>query len=241
MLIFWFCSFFCFLSADPLSEYRFLDQLALGTYTDKGSNAHNYTEIYAEYFAPVRTLPLKFLEIGVGGGSSAQVWDTYFPNAEIHFIDVEPTVLNQKKPERIQYHVVDQADAPGLKAFVNKVGGDFDVILDDGGHLMHQQIISFQTLFPHVRSGGLYIIEDLHTSYWNEYGGNGTRDKPKAGPGTALEFLKQLVEDLNYTSGITGYGDWKRTTPEVWSQMSDIQKSIHSIHFYRSLCIIKKL
>ena len=48
--------------------------------------------------------------------------------------------------------------------------GPFDIVIDDGGHFMDDIISSFKTLLPHVRAGGTYIVEDLHTSYWAEYG-----------------------------------------------------------------------
>lgn len=229
--------------ADGVSqwEYQYLDRLALETGTDKASNGHNYTEIYATLFAPIRNARIKFLEIGIFTGSSARLWDKYFPNAELHLIDNNRDVFSFGKPSKANYHILDQADPNALKEFISNVGGDFDVIIDDGGHQVHQQIISFQALFPFVRSGGLYIIEDLHTSYWSPYGGKGGPGNPLAGPETATEFLKNLVDDLNYTSSFTGHADWKKTPNEIWMNLNEYQKHIHSIHFYKSLCIIRKL
>jgi hypothetical protein len=242
---FFLCCFLCIgsLFADEISqmEYQYLDRLALETGTDKASNIHNYTETYATFFAPIRNKPIKFLEIGIAHGSSARLWDKYFPNAELHFIDICPEVFNRNKPARANYHILDQADTNALKEFINRVGGDFDVIIDDGGHEVHQQIISFQALFPFVRSGGLYIIEDLHTSYWRSYGGNGEKGRPLAGPGTAMEFFKNLVEDLNYSSAYDGYASLERTPKEMWMKMNEYQKHIRSIHFYKSMCFIEKL
>lgn len=221
-------------------EYQYLDRLALEAGTDKASSGHNYTEIYATFFAPIRDAPIKFLEIGIFTGSSAWLWDRYFPNAELHLIDNNQDVFSFKKPPRANYHIVDQADPNALREFISNVGGDFDIIIDDGGHQMHQQIISFQNLFPFVRSGGLYIIEDLHTSYWTLFGGKGSPGNPLVGSETATEFLKNLVDDLNYTSSFTGHADWKKTPNEVWMNLNEYQKDIHSIHFYKSLCIIRK-
>lgn len=196
------------------SDCEFLSALAQELDTDKGPHMHNYTEIYAQHFAPLRSQSIRFLEIGIGAGNSVLLWEQYFPNAELHFIDNDPRSLFAMKSERTSYHLLDQEDRDGLEDFASKIGGDFDIIIDDGGHYMHQQIISFQTLFPHLKGGGLYIVEDLHTSYWQEYGGRGDVGLPKAGDGTAIEFLKNLVEDLD--------------------------KNIHSIHFYKSLCIIQR-
>ncbi len=244
MYKFFICIFLLrFVFADEVAqmEYQYLDRLALETGTDKASNIHNYTETYATFFAPIRNQPIKFLEIGISRGASTWLWERYFPNAELHFIDNNQDIFSFNKPPRANYHILDQADPTALKEFVERIGGDFDVIIDDGGHQMHQQIISFRTLFPFVRSGGLYIIEDLHTSYWTSFGGKGDLENPLAGPGTTIEFLKNLVEDLNYTSSFTGYGDWKRMPKEIWINLNECQKHIHSIHFYKSLCIIKKI
>ena len=71
-----------------------------------------------------------------------------------------------------------------LIQFIQQSGGDFDIILDDGGHKMDQQITSFRVLFPILKSGGVYIIEDLGTSYLLEWGGYGTKPNPKTGPWT---------------------------------------------------------
>ena len=65
-----------------------------------------------------------------------------------------------------------------------------DIIVDDGGHTMKQQIVSLKTLLPSVRSGGLYIIEDLLTSYRTEFGGK------YLDPSTTIEFIKGLVDDV---------------------------------------------
>ncbi|MGH7890572.1 MAG: class I SAM-dependent methyltransferase [Thermodesulfobacteriota bacterium] len=232
----------CALCGEGQAEYTYLDRIALETGTDKSSDGHNYTEVYAHHFAPLRHQPIKLLEIGIASGASVKLWERYFPNATLHFIDICPDVVQYYSPSspRIQYHFLDQSNTEALRQFAADVGESFDIIIDDGGHHMNQQIISFQTLFPHLKSGGLYIIEDLHTSYWTSHGGNGTVSSPRAGQGTAVEFLKSLVEDLNYTGGITGYADWKKTPPEIFENLNDYQKNIAFVQFYKSLCVIKK-
>ena len=112
---------------------------------------------------------------------------------------------------------------------------DFDIIIDDGGHHMHEQITSFETLFPHLKSGGLYIIEDLHTSYWLSYRGN----KHGVGNRNTVGFLKNLINDVNYV----GY---KLESPNQEASGVDsldlniYQKEILSMTFFGSLCFIVK-
>ncbi|MBS0620564.1 MAG: class I SAM-dependent methyltransferase [Verrucomicrobia bacterium] len=210
--------------------------------TDKASYGHDYMEVYAQYFTPLRKKPLTFLEIGIASGSSAAIWEAYFENAELHFIDIDPGA-GRSHSSRVNYHFLDQSDRVALAQFANLVDtitGKFDIIIDDGGHTMDQQITSFEVLFPFLKPGGLYIIEDLHTSYWTGHGGNGNCESPLAGEGTTVEFLKELVEDLNYTGGATGYGTMKKVPPTLFDTLTEYQKNIYSIHFYKSLCVVKK-
>ena len=86
-----------------------------------------------------------------------------------------------------------QEDVAILNA-VKSEKGYFDVIVDDGGHTMSQQITSFTYLLPKVRSGGVYVIEDLLTSYMLQYGGSYLNNS------TTIEFIKRLVDDIQLTS-----------------------------------------
>ncbi len=221
------------------AAYDYLDQLAIKAKTDKSSAFHNYTEIYAKHFDALRNEPIKFLEIGIYKGDSVKLWEAYFPNAELHFMDVSPDAIQYYTP-KAKYHFFDQANTQHLNVFTHTVGGNFDIIIDDGGHRMDQQIISFKMLFPQLKSGGMYIIEDLHTSYWKGYGGNGSTSKPQAGNGTAVEFLKNLIEDLNYTGAATECAHWEKTPQNMVEKLNIYQKDIYSIQFYTSVCIITK-
>jgi hypothetical protein len=218
--------------AQNTDGYLYLDQLALEANADKASNFHNYTEVYCKYFNPIKEMPIKFLEIGIWKGFSVKLWENYFKNAELHFMDI---TLNNViyKSDRSYYHLIDQANADALEGFIQLFGGGFDVILDDGGHTMQQQIVSFQTLFPHVNSGGIYIIEDLHTSYWPEYGG-GSHDR------TTIAFLKNLIDEVNYVGNHTERANHRNLSQSVLDKLNLYQKQIESIHFYDSTAIIIK-
>lgn len=224
------------------AEYQHLDRLALkidpNLITDKCSRWHNYTKIYALYFGPIKEKRLKFLEIGIYRGSSVKLWENYFKNAELHFIDVS---LDNAVyfSQRAHYHIADQTNPDQLINVMKETGGEFDIIIDDGGHTMTQQIVSFQTLFPYLKRGGMYIIEDLHTSYWSDhYGGGGSIEHPKAGAGTAIQFLKDLIDDINYPGARTMRANNVSGVPE--GELNIYRKKILGIHFYDSLCIIIK-
>ncbi len=217
---------------DP--EYLYLDQIALNAGTDKSSKGHNYTRVYAKYFSPLKNHPLKILEIGIYKGQSVDLWENYFKNAELHFIDINRWNGNSK---RSHFHVVNQENAAQLNQFIQETGGEFDLIIDDGGHTMNQQITSFVHLFPTLKSGGIYVIEDLHTSYWSEYGGGGSSSFPKPSPCSTIEFLKDLIDDVNYVGAKTRCANFAGAGS---IDTTYYQKNIESMHFYDSLCFIIK-
>ncbi len=214
------------------NEYQTLDALALEAGADKSSNYHNYTQVYYKYFAPLRAQPIKFLEIGIYKGNSVKLWENYFPNAELHFIDITLDFVEYFS-KRSQYHLGNQASPADLSRIMRASGGEFDVILDDGGHHMDQQIMSFQVLFPHVKSGGMYIIEDLHTSYWE--GWNAARY-----PISAVNFLKGLIDELNFVGQRTARASHLKIDPSIAGELNPYREQIESIHFYDSIAIIIK-
>jgi hypothetical protein len=139
--------------------------------TDKCPHHHNYVEIYETLFSSFRNQKLRLLEIGVLQGHSMRLWEAYFPSAQIFGADIER--MTQHDTQRIRTLVADQGKRQDLANLIASTGGAFDVILDDGGHRMDQQQISFGVLFPALNRGGLYIIEDIHTSFPELYPGYG--------------------------------------------------------------------
>ena len=130
-----------------------------------------YTSHYAPLFDNIREDVTKVLEIGVETGRSHRLWLEYFPNATIYGFDIfkfgveEFHRLQEGNPnlDRSVMFEGDQESVDDLERFLSEHGNDFDIIIDDGGHTMRQQQISLGVLFDAVKSGGYYIIEDLHT------------------------------------------------------------------------------
>lgn len=142
--------------------------------TDKVSR-HAYESTYAKYFESdhMRFKVRKILEIGLGcdmeygAGRSAALWKRYFPNAEIWMAEYDAACVqrhsNQLKELGINALVGDQSDVNTLHSWISTSGGDFDVVIDDGGHTSMQMFNSFMVLFQHaLKPGGIYILEDLH-------------------------------------------------------------------------------
>lgn len=144
-----------------------LTRLADKYKTDKGSILHRYTEVYECFFYPLKSSARKICEIGILEGASLQMFAEYFTGAVIYGIDIKDA--SHLNSDRIRTFVADQSDRNQLSAFAAAFGSEFDLILDDGGHSMPQQQISFACLFKNVRPGGYYIIEDVHTSLLKDY------------------------------------------------------------------------
>ncbi len=239
--------FFSLSSAILDQSSLILDDLGDKFQTDKAIS-HDYTKIYNFYFENIRNNPINFLEIGFLKGCSARMWDEYFTNAALYFIDIDRNAFKNSAglSSRCHFYVADQAKKKDLLDFVSAVGEKFDIIMDDGGHTMEQQQTSFSVLFPHVKEGGVYIIEDLHTSYWESFGtgSDGKLYNPKLGKNSTVTFLLNLVNDLNYIGAYTGHANMetaKKDMPlSLFKSLTAYQKEIKSIHFYRSLCFIFK-
>lgn len=234
---------FFILSSSLLANNNPLDKLALKYGTDKSSQSHNYTKLYDTYFSSMRNEPIRFLEIGILNGSSALMWENYFGNASLYFIDIdEKSIYSAQKALSTRSHCykVDQSNVNSLLSFTQQSGGNFDIILDDGGHTMQQQITSFKTLFPFLKENGVYIIEDLHTSFWKNWGGSGTQTNPKADNATTIGYLKELLTDINIIGGYTGCADTEKCPTNLKNNLTYLQQHILSMHFYNSVCFIFK-
>lgn len=182
----------------------------------------HYFEIYDRHFARFRGTDVHVLEIGVAHGGSLRMWKHYFgPKALVYGVDAQPSTKMLEEP-RIQIFVGDQANADFLMSVVAAVPR-IDILIDDGGHTMRQQEVTFKTLFPYIGADGVYLCEDLHTSYWGEYGGGYRRE------GTFIELGKGLIDEINA---------WHSRSPSL--VVSDFTKSAHSLHFYDSVLVVEK-
>lgn len=174
-----------------------LDRLAHKYGTDKGTqqprgnelSPKNYTRYYTKHFEPIRLECLNVLEIGVFQGASLKMWSDYFPNANIYGLDIRKRCKRYTDTSRrTKVFIGDQTDTRILQQMVRETG-NLDIVIDDGGHHMLQQQTSFRILFPYVVPGGVYVIEDLGTSYRETHGGGG-KD-------STVEYLKELVDTVN--------------------------------------------
>ena len=148
-----------------------MDEIAIECCTDKASRhaterPHNYCPHYELFFAPLRESPVRLLEIGVSRGESIRMWMEYFPYGVIFGVDNNPEAENVAGSTFV---VGDQSDAEFWKKFNEDYGNDWDIIVEDGGHFAHEVITTWRCLWPQVKPGGYYCIEDLACSYHPVY------------------------------------------------------------------------
>lgn len=195
-------------------------------YNHTGNLIHkwdHYLDIYARHLSQYRNNRPVILEIGISHGGSIQLWKNYFgAGCQIYAIDINPECL-KFAGENVTIFIGSQSDPDFLSDVVRQIP-DLDFVLDDGGHFMDQQSVSFEILFPKVKQGGQYIVEDTHTSYWPEFGG-GLRNTS-----SFIEKSKSLVDSL-YQYHLIEKGDVRE---------DDITQNIDSIAFYDSMVIFNK-
>lgn len=198
-----------------------LKDIAIKYGTDKFN--HGYIDVYESLFKPFANTHIKLLEIGVREGWSHLTWNEYFKNGKIYGIENFASPVFEKNKKRydfkdIEIFIGDQED----EYFLQTLPIDhLDIIIDDGGHRMSQQQISLGMLVKKLKPGGMYIIEDLHTSnkamkqYWDD------DDETK----TTLHVLKTLRNSV-YISD------------ENWKYFIE---RVSSVDFYTNdkLCVIK--
>jgi len=210
-----------------------LRNLAMAFRTDK-EGPHFYARHYQHHFHQLRRSKINLLEIGIGGykdpkagGNSLRMWKAYFANGNIFGIDIHDKAYHDEK--RIKTFKGSQIDEEFLRNVVAEIGG-IDIVIDDGSHYNDHVIKTFKILFPLLSPIGIYVIEDLQTSYWDEVAGDkwgGSSDLKAAH--TSMNFLKSLVDGLNYE---------EFTVDEYTPTYFD--RNIISIHFYHNLSFIYK-
>jgi hypothetical protein len=183
----------------------------------------HYFDIYHRHFAPYRGRPITVVEFGVSHGGSLQMWKHYFgAKARIIGVDINPACAALGE-DRIEIVIGDQGDRGFLRELAARVG-EIDVLIDDGGHTMTQQIATFEELWPHVVDGGVYLVEDLHTSYWPAWGGGLRRE------GTFIEYAKNLIDQQHA---------WHARQDQSL-EVDEYTRTIRGMHVYDSIIVFDK-
>lgn len=219
-----------------------LDYFAIINNTDKSSMTHNYTKYYERaiqsYLKQSMRKEIILLEVGVYSGASLNMWADYFSYigvpCKIIGVDINPSCLNLANQEKnIVIEIGDQTDEHFLENIISQYS-PFDLIIDDGSHQVEHQKFTFNKLISMLRSSGLYIIEDVVTSYWDSFN--------DLGANSIIEFCKHKVDDLNF-NGIRPMGDSRNPLAlanyTIENKLS-IDITIESIEFHNSTIILHK-
>jgi hypothetical protein len=221
-----------------LPEENLLTQISeshTGKYSDKWSS---YLEIYWQLFAPIRDNDVDVLEIGIQNGGSLEIWAKLFPNSKnLIGFDVHPKCKDLTFADpRIKVFVEDAAE---IKAgiLVRETSSNLGVVIDDGSHISRDIIRSFLIFFPQLKPGGIYVIEDLHASYWSDWQGGISH------PESSMQFLKLLADVVNFdhwgiSANRTELFDMIPATIGLLEET--IFSEIESVSFTDSVCVIRK-
>ncbi len=208
----------------------------------QGKVAHKwslYLEEYERLFSRIKNKPINILEIGIQNGGSLEIWGKYFPKAQnIVGCDINPDCANLSYDDSRVAIVIGDANTDSTEDLIVKCSARFDVIIDDGSHISGDIIKSFARYFQFLDEGGVFVAEDLHCSYWEEYGG-GLFD-----PFSSVTFFKRLADiishehwgvDKNRFDILKGFSDKYNVQFN-----EELLQHIHSVEFINSMCVIRK-
>ena len=198
-----------------------------------------YFDVYETWFSKFRGKKPRILEIGVYKGGSAEMWSKYFGEGTyICGIDIDPSC---KQYERDGFQVVigdagdlnfwRQNQLPFAIPVDDSIG--YDIIIDDGGHHMDQQIFTLQNTWKALKYGGIYLCEDTHTSYWEHWPNSGYLK-----PSSFMEYSKNFIDGLNSSHTTKGPDGETFPGPSIKKPMGN---TVLGIHYYDSMVVIEKV
>jgi len=199
---------------------------------------HRYHNMYGQFLLSfaAHTPTMKFLEIGLGcnmnygAGASVKIWKTLFPKAELWEAEYDKECADKAQRsgqlEGINVLVGDQADFNVLDSWIDTSGGNFDIIIDDGGHHNCHIINSFEKLWPQLNPGGYYFIEDLHV-------GIARLSEPSSQCANTVAFHEYLADWQKQLIYQTWPGQFKPTYP--------LPKDLMFVHCQAEACVLHKL
>jgi len=196
---------------------RIADFYASGNRTLSGDKWYHYFDIYEHHFNRYVGKSPVIVEVGVQGGGSMEMWLNYFgPGVQVHGIDIDYQAVERCAHLPVKIHIGDQANPIFWTQFKEQVP-HVDILIDDGGHTWMQQLVTLNEMLFHLADDGIYLCEDIHTSYRPEYG--------RKGIPPFTESIKRLVDELN---------------GRHWRHETQFTRSVASMHLYESVVVIQR-
>ena len=191
----------------------------------------SYFDLYERYFSKFKGRDINLLEIGVANGGSTKMWEYYFkkinPNFKINIfgLDIDDKVKELAiENENIKLFIGSQSDRDFLRKLKSEIP-KIDILIDDGGHRMEEQIITFEEMYSHIKDDGIYWCEDCSTSYWSGFYGGGYKN-----PNSYIEYMKNLIDSIN------AYNAIKKDSLEV----SNFTNTAYGIYFHEKVVVVEK-
>jgi glycosyltransferase involved in cell wall biosynthesis len=198
-----------------------------------------YISEYDRLFYELRDREINLLELGVQNGGSLEIWARYFVKAKkVIGCDIDPKCQSLEFNDARITVVIGDANVDETENAILSNAPMYDLIIDDGSHRSSDVIKSFVRYFPHLMHGGLFVVEDLHCSYWKEFEGG------LFAPFSAMTFFKRLLDIINHEHwGVI------RTRTEMLQGFAvqygvslddKFLSEIHAVEFINSLCVVRK-
>jgi len=199
----------------------------------------SYLGEYEKLFGGIRSSRLRILEIGVQNGGSLEIWGEYFNNFEVIVgcdinADCQYLVYGDK---RIKI-VIGNCNTDIIFEEIRGISAEYDLIIDDGSHCSDDVVVSFLRYFPLLADGGLYIVEDMHCSYWAEFGGG------LYSPYSSQSFFKKLTDIVNYEHWGVSKNREDLLHCFLGRYMTNIEErhlcKVKKVSFSNSMCVVEK-
>lgn len=207
------------------------------TLSDKEApGKHHYGWAYDRNFRRFKYRRIKILEIGIGGydfsigGQSLNSWQCYFPFGKIIGADIKDRRALQNFRTRI--HILDQGNRQSLDE-LGREEGPFHLIVDDGSHMNVHQLLTFSVLFDHLAEGGIYVIEDVQTSYWKFGRWDGACPGDDEFQGTCMGMFLGVAKYLNHA-------EMDKENCDIDKHLEKLAKRIKCVEFQHNLIFVHK-
>ena len=174
----------------PHETIATLHRAKTGKISDKWAS---YLPYYDTLFAPWRDQPVRLLEIGVQNGGSLETWSRYFTQANVLVgCDIDPRCAGLRYDDQRIRIVVGDATAATAYREIAAISPQFDIVIDDGSHRSNDVINAFINYFPLLAPGGVFVVEDAHTLYMDDFGGGLLNEFG------AMAFFKRLADVVSF-------------------------------------------
>lgn len=186
-----------------------------------------YFDVYQKHFGKFEGKDITFVEVGVQGGGSLEMWSKFFgPNSKIYGIDIDPACAELRYDNPNIQIIIGPQESVEFWNYANDIIGPIDAFLDDGGHFFDQQRITFESVFKNINKNGVYMTEDCHTSYYSSYGGQ------LYGSDTFISYAKEYIDVINYSH--------KETSNYSLDRKYNIASDLSGLYFYDSIVVFEK-